>query len=99
VNQDIVVLKIYEGERKIVNGNKLLGTLEPNELLTKMIGDVEIEVLFEMNPELGLTVTAKELEGVREVKVVFDDGKLTFERKDEVDKVLVGAKKFGEGDL
>jgi molecular chaperone DnaK (HSP70) len=97
-NQEKVVLKIYSGERAMVKDNKLLGTLELDGLLKKSLGEVEIEVLFEMNPDFSLTVIAKEKAGGTEAQVVFDDGNVTFETM-EVDEMLQDAEKFAKEDL
>ena len=60
-----------KAREKLVNEHKLIGMLELDGIPKKRIGEVEIQVVFELDPDFGLTLFVKEKEGGREAKIVF----------------------------
>ena len=102
-NQEKVLLKIYEGDREFVKDNKLLGSLELelDRARKKMTGEVEVEVAFVFDWELGLSVTAwgKGAEVIEGVNIGFGVPLLPHERAEEVEGVLRDMEEFYEMDL
>lgn len=79
--QDTVVVDVYEGARLVAGKNNHLGTLRLENLQPREIGEVEIEVVFEVDQCYALTVWVKEKESGREemldVELDYWDGRNT----------------------
>ncbi|KAE8440713.1 hypothetical protein EG329_006782 [Mollisiaceae sp. DMI_Dod_QoI] len=69
-NQEKVLIKVFEGLRKTASKNRLLGTLELMHLPLKPRGELEIEVIFEMDWAYTLTVIAREKESGKEASFI-----------------------------
>ena len=62
INDSLINYKIYEGERKLVKYNKLLGECKINNISKRKKGDkIEIEINFSMDINYNLFITIKEI--------------------------------------
>ena len=61
-NQELIILKLYQGERKLAKENKFLGKLQIN-IPPKPRGKVRIEVTFALDINGVLKVSAKDIAG------------------------------------
>jgi len=59
-NQETVVIRVYQGEQKLVDENELLGQFEFSGFPRARRGDVEIQVTFAINSDGIVDVTASE---------------------------------------
>eukprot|EP01124_Arcella_intermedia_P029763 TRINITY_DN6375_c0_g1_i8.p1 TRINITY_DN6375_c0_g1~~TRINITY_DN6375_c0_g1_i8.p1 ORF type:complete len:254 (+),score=44.68 TRINITY_DN6375_c0_g1_i8:424-1185(+) len=75
-DQDLVTIKVYEGERARVKDNHLLGTFELSGLPPAPQGTMEIEVTFEVDENGILTVTAEDKRNNNKRAVSFTEEKL-----------------------
>jgi len=69
-NQEKVEIRVLEGERAVAGRNKLLGTIELPELPLKPGGELEIEVLFQIDSDEIMTVMAREEESGKEASLI-----------------------------
>ena len=58
--QKTILFRVYEGEKKYVKDNYLLGQFRLTNLPNKPLTEVELEVTFDLNEDSILTVTAVE---------------------------------------
>ncbi|KAM3076206.1 Hsp70 chaperone [Clarireedia jacksonii] len=69
-NREKVVIKVFERDRAIASKNKSLGVLELMDLPLGPRGELDIEIVFEVDPDRGVTVRVREMERGREAKIV-----------------------------
>lgn len=68
-NQPSVFIKVYQGERKMAGDNKLIGNFELSGILPAPRGIPQIEVIFDIDADGILHVTAKDLSSGKEQKI------------------------------
>lgn len=68
-NQPSVFIKVYQGERKMAADNKLIGNFELSGILPAPRGMPQIEVIFDIDADGILHVTAKDLSSGKEQKI------------------------------
>jgi len=68
-NQPSVFIKVYQGERKMAADNKLIGNFELSGLLPAPRGVPQVEVIFDIDADGILHVTAKDLSSGKEQKI------------------------------
>lgn len=68
-NQPSVFIKVYQGERKMASDNKLIGNFELSGILPAPRGVPQIEVIFDIDADGILHVTAKDLSSGKEQKI------------------------------
>lgn len=96
-NQNSVLIKVYEGERKFTKDNHILGTFELQGIPKAMRGVPKIEVSFKMDANGILNVTAVEKDNqlVQTVTITKDSGRLSQE---EIQMMIEDAEKFRGAD-
>ncbi|KAF3362328.1 Chaperone protein DnaK [Chlamydiales bacterium STE3] len=68
-NQPSVFIKVFQGERKMAEDNKLIGNFELSGILPAPRGVPQIEVIFDIDADGILHVTAKDLSSGKEQKI------------------------------
>ncbi len=96
-NQTEVEINVYQGEREIVEENKLLGEFTLKGIRRALKGLARIEVFFSIDINGILTVTAIDLSTKNEKKVVVSNSGLLS--KEEIRRIKKDAEKFKESDL
>merc|ERR1712173_245467 len=96
-NQEVVTIKVYEGERPMTKDNHLLGTFDLTGIPPAARGVPQIEVTFSVNADGMLEVNAKDKGSEREEKIVItnDNNRLTPE---DIERMLNEAEKWAEED-
>lgn len=96
-NQSIVLVQVYEGERKFTKDNHLLGTFELGGIPKAIRGVPKIEVTFKMDANGILCVTAfeKESQATQTVTITKESGRLS---EDEIQKMIEDADKYKAAD-
>merc|ERR1719187_2582752 len=96
-NQEVVTIKVYEGERPMTKDNHLLGTFDLKGIPPAPRGTPQIEVTFEIDSNGILQVSAKDKGTNKENKITItnDQNRLTPE---EIQKMVDDAEKFAEED-
>lgn len=99
-NQSKIVLRIMEGERLMAADNKLFGTLELGGMEVRKAGEPIVEVVFEIDANMILRVTAREIrefgtgvQGMYQAPVEY------FNRYEELDSVVFEAEEHHDEDL
>ena len=87
---------VYQGERKLVKENKLLGSFELSGIPPAPLGVQEITVRFHIDKDGILTVTANEKSG-GSGKIQVDRSKYHLSN-DVINKMIKEAKKFEDED-
>lgn len=95
--QEKIVLKIFEGQRKVASKNRLLGVLEIAGL-AEIGGAPEIEISFEVDPDEALIVQASGHGGLVSEKLILDVKSSRYQSH-EFDDIVENAEKFYEEDL
>jgi L1 cell adhesion molecule like protein len=92
-NQTTVEFPVYEGERLMTKDNNLLGQFELTGIPPMPKGKAELEVVFNIDANGILNVTAQDKATGRKSNIVIknDQGRLTSE---EIDKMVAEAKRF-----
>ncbi len=96
-NQSEVEINVYQGEREIAEENKLLGNFTLTGIQKAPKGIARIEVLFSIDINGILTVTAIDLSTKNKREVVVSNSGLLS--KEEIAKIKKNAEKFRESDL
>merc|ERR1712209_300534 len=96
-NQEVVTIKVYEGERSMTKDNHLLGKFDLTGIPPARRGVPQIEVTFNVNADGMLEVSAKDKASDREEKIVTtnDNNRLTPE---DIEKMLREAEEWAEQD-
>ena len=96
-NQEVVTIKVYEGERSMTKDNHLLGKFDLTGIPPARRGMPQIEVTFNVNADGMLEVSAKDKASDREEKIVItnDNNRLTPE---DIEKMLREAEEWAEQD-
>ncbi len=96
-NQTVVLVQVFQGERKFTKDNHLLGTFELTGIPKAIRGVPKIEVTFNMNESGILKVTAfeKNSQVHQEVTISKDSGQLTPE---EIQNMIAEADQFRASD-
>merc|ERR1712078_981598 len=96
-NQDVVAIKVFEGERAKTKDCHLLGSFDVTGIPAMPRGKPQIEVTFDVNADGILTVSAVEKSTNKEEKItiVNDKGRLSPE---EIDRLVQEAEDFAEED-
>jgi molecular chaperone DnaK len=68
-NQDFVAIEVYQGESERASGNRHLGRFVLGNLPVRKAGEVRVEVLFTLDADGVLEVSASELESGRAASV------------------------------
>jgi molecular chaperone DnaK len=96
-NQSEVEINVYQGEREIAEENKLLGNFTLTGIQKTPKGIARIEVLFSIDINGILTVTAIDLSTKNKREVVVSNSGLLS--KEEIEKIKKNSEKFKESDL
>jgi molecular chaperone DnaK len=67
-NQTQLIVRIYQGDQKETSRNELLGEFTFSGVRACRAGEVRLEILFEVNVEGILTMSAKDLDTGRQMK-------------------------------
>lgn len=96
-NQAEVEINVYQGEREIAEENKLLGKFTLTDIRKAPKGMPRIEVVFSVDINGILTVTAIDLSTKNKKQVIVSNSGLLSE--DEIKRIKRNAEKFKESDL
>ena len=96
-NQTEVEINVYQGEREIAEENKLLGKFTLTDINKVPKGVPRIEVVFSIDINGILTVTAIDLSTKNKKQVIVSNSGLLSE--DEIKRIKRNAEKFKESDL
>ena len=96
-NQPAVTIKVYEGERKFTRDNNLLGNFELSGIPPAPRGVPQIEVVFDIDSNGILIVSAsdKSTGKIEKVTIKNDKGRLNQE---DIEAMISDAEKFKEED-
>merc|ERR1712038_1843650 len=96
-NQEVVTIKVYEGERPMTKDNHLLGKFDLTGIPPAPRGVPQIEVTFNINADGMLEVSAKDKGRDVEEKITItnDNNRLTPE---DIEKMLQEAEQWAEQD-
>ena len=95
-NQTRVDIKVYQGERPIAADNKLLGEFHLEGIPTAPRGIPKIEVIFDIDANGILSVTAKDQATSKEQKITITAS--TNLSKDEIDRMVKQAESHSQED-
>lgn len=95
-NQPAVTIKVYQGERQMAEGNKLLGEFNLEGIPPSPRGLPQIEVTFDIDANGILHVTAKDLGTGKEQKITITASSGLTEA--EIEKMVNEAKAHAEDD-
>ena len=96
-NQEVVTIKVYEGERPLTKDNHLLGKFDLTGIPPAARGVPQIEVTFNINADGMLEVEAKDTANNKQEKIVItnDNNRLTPE---DIERMLKEAEMWAEQD-
>jgi heat shock protein 5 len=95
-NQDRVRIRVYEGERPLTKDNNLLGSFELSGIPPAPRGVPQIEVMFELDRNGILTVSASDKSTERRNRVtITQNGRLS---KEDIDMMVKAASEFAMED-
>jgi heat shock protein 1/8 len=96
-NQTAVTVKVFEGERQFTKDNNMLGTFDLTNIPPMPRGVPKIEIVYEIDSNGILTVTAfeKSQKEKKTIQIKNDKGRLS---KAEIDRMVEDAAKFEAAD-
>ena len=96
-NQEVVTIKVYEGERPLTKDNHLLGKFDLTGIPPAPRGVPQIEVTFNINADGMLEVEAKDTANNKQEKIVItnDNNRLTPE---DIERMLKEAEMWADQD-
>ena len=95
-NQTAVDVKVYQGERKMAEDNRLLGVFRLDNIPAAPKGIPKIEVAFDINPDGILKVTAKDLGTGREQEITVEAN--TGFSDEDIERMKQEAEQYAEED-
>jgi heat shock protein 1/8 len=96
-NQSRVLIQVYEGERAMTKDNNKLGQFELSGIPPMMRGKPEIEVMFDVDANGILNVSAEEKKtGKKQNIVITNDGSRL--NQTDIDEMIQNAEKYKEED-
>lgn len=95
-NQPAVFIKVFQGERKMAEDNKLIGSFELSGILPAPRGTPQIEVAFDIDADGILHVSAKDIQTGKEQKIRIEAK--SGLNKDDVERMLKDAELHAEED-
>jgi molecular chaperone DnaK len=95
-NQGAVTVKVFQGERKMANDNRLLGQFNLEGILPAPRGVPQIEVSFDLDANGILNVSARDLGTKKETKVRIEQS--SGLSKEEIEKMQRDAEAHAEED-
>ena len=95
-NQTSVSIRVFQGERKMAEDNKLLGNFDLHGIPSAQKGVPQIEVTFDVDANGILSVSAKEKQtGIEQKIVISNSSNLS---KEEIEMARKKAEEFAEAD-
>ena len=95
-NQPAVTIRICQGERKMFDDNKVLGTFNLDGIPPAPRGVPQIEITYDIDANGILNVSAKDLGTQKEQKITITSS--SGLSKDEIEKAKADAEKYAEED-
>ena len=96
-NQQIVSIKIYEGERSMTKDCNLLGQFDLTDLKPMRRGEPQIEISYDVDSNGILNVTALEKSSGKSQKITINSDKSRLS-KDEIERLIAESEKYKEED-
>lgn len=94
-NQSGVLIRVFQGERKLANDNKLLGSFTLEGIAPAPKGVPQIEVIFDIDANGIIHVSAVDLATKKEQKIRVESNRMSEE---EIQKHMEEVKRFEEED-
>lgn len=95
-NQPAVFIKVFQGERKMAEDNKQIGSFELSGILPAPRGVPQIEVIFDIDADGILHVSAKDIQTGKEQKIRIEAK--SGLNQDDVERMLKDAELHAEED-
>lgn len=97
-NQTAVTIRVFEGERPLTKDNNLLGQFELSGIPPAPRGQPKIKVVYDMNVDGILTVTASDMSGTGASKSLTINQKSKRLSDEEIERMVREAEQFKEQD-